>query len=169
MDNLWNEVNIMARATSGAMLMDPTAIAGSYSKPYAGSGNFPIPAFNSLVVKLYGAGGGGGTSGYVGGTGSASGFATLHAYGGHGGSYGSIGANGTAVGGDINHSYGGSAGGAGISGGGPGGFGGFCLKTYSPGAFGVGQLVSWNTGSGGIAGNIGAYAGTNGKMVITWT
>lgn len=155
----------------------------------AGTYTFTVPAFSSMTVKVYGAGGGGGGSGDSAGTCSVAGTtgntggnstfnATLIGNGGSGGTggntaAGTAGASGTASGGDTNSDGNGSAGGAAGTGcdfnGGAGGAGGLAIKTYGPGDLSPGSTVTVVVGASATGGSSGGGTSTAGKVLITYT
>jgi len=170
--------------TTGFFLQfkDPTsAISLGYdsipaTRITSGSGNYTIPAYStSLVVELWGAGGGGaGTSpggvAATAGTGGATTFSTLTASGGLGGTgawdsvvNGSAGVGGAAAGGDVNitgntgytNYYTGAISGANAPNGGIGGLVNVAASTVGPGG-GGGSGGNPSTAAGG-AGGSGGY------------
>jgi hypothetical protein len=157
--------------------LKPQVFPGSQSYGYGSYGPV-IQEYNTLVLEIWGAGGGGGRSTFgpgsvatAGGTSYFAGPSTIYAYGGQPGSdgydrgdgtvYGDPGAAGGASGGDINTAGAGNPGGAGGAYndsffGGAGGYGGYVRKTWTwgqPGAPVVGVaygLVCQAGGAGGI-------------------
>ena len=132
----------------------PPVVPGSQTYSTPGTYLIDLPLFNTLVVTLWGPGGGGGNLEY--GDGAAGGVSSFDVMiansGGGGGCFGNSspsGSGGTASGGDINIT--GSSGAGGVYGGGAGG--------ASPNG-GVGNGAS--PGSGGHASHSGAWAGGGG-------
>lgn len=160
------------------------------SQAFYSSGSFLVPAFNTLTVTVYGAGGGGSTGksylydplsdlcnatggGQAGWSGGASSFnGNVIGNGGGGANFYGAGAHGTASGGDTNTTGGGAAGGPGIDGtsncwespgfGRAGGYGGRAIKTYYPGWLTEGGYVSVAAGASGSPNGGGGY------VVISW-
>lgn len=124
---------------------------GSQTYSSAGTYTFTIPAYNTLTVRVWGAGGGGGFTGANGGAGGVSQAGTVTANGGAGGrSNGAGGAGGTASGGTTNTT--GDAGG-------PGREGGSSPSGGSGGVAGSGGTASTCSGAphhGGAPGGGGA-------------
>jgi hypothetical protein len=176
--------------------LKPQVFPGSQSFGY-GSYSPVIQEYNTLVLEIWGAGGGGGRASYgpgsgatAGGTSYFAGPATIYAYGGQPGTDGvddttggSPGAPGGASGGDVNTAGGGNPGGAGghwndYYNGGPGGYGGYVRKTWTWGQAGapvVGAsygLVCQAGGAGGIYdvnGALNGYGGSNASARLTWS
>jgi hypothetical protein len=170
-------------------------IPGSFNYGY-GTYSVIIPDYNTLTMKIWGAGGGGAgvdyATQYQAGAGGTSSFAapsgTIIAGGGGGAIdglvnywvyYGTDGADGGGSGGDVNTTGGGNAGGAmggnGQSHGGTGGRGGFVQKTWTVGAAGapiIGATYTLVCGPGG-GGAPGYYSsggpGANASATLSWT
>jgi hypothetical protein len=177
--------------------LKPQVFPGSQSFGY-GSYAPVIQEYNTLVLEIWGAGGGGGRAsfgpGSVATAGGTSYFAgpsgTIYAFGGQGGGdgagsdeHGIPGAPGGASGGDINTAGAGNPGGAGAIYndsffGGAGGYGGYVRKTWTwgqPGAPVVAaaySLVCQAGGAGGIYdvnGQLNGPGGSNASARLTWS
>ena len=167
----------------------PPVFPGSQTFSTAGAFNFTIPNFNTLVVEIRGAGGGGGSFDYTtdyngqeyyasaAGAGGASTWNGLTAIGGGAGTKGwyqdgteesvpgGAGAAGAASGGDTNTTGGGNAGGAGISAansiGGAGGNGG-------NGGYGKKTYTAAQLTAGAIIGGTVGAGGVAGRNATYW-
>ena len=163
----------------------------------AGQFTFNVPWYNSMYVQVRGAGGGGGQngntfrrglSGIAGGTSVFYSSTNIIGYGGGGGAGGArgevaaAGLPGDATGGSTNLSGGGSRGGdgqpaSGVGGvsGAAGGRGGRVEITFTRGGAGspvpYGQItvVIGTAGQNGDPASGGAYDGTIGGMLVSWT
>jgi hypothetical protein len=191
---VWREVN-RAYIRDGGIWREAftkvTAGSALYTSP--GSYSLTIPAFRTLVVQVWGAGGGGGSdfTAFVGVASGAPGgdsyvtvptYGNTYAYGGRGGFevVGETGAPGGAFGGNVsNISGGGSAGGAPlipgfILGGGNGGFSQsnftFGVTSGSPDRGAVLTIVVGAGGAGGVNGGgaTSGLPGANGQCQVSW-
>ena len=165
----------------------PNVTPGSTTITATGSGSFTVPAYNTLVIELWGGGGGSGSvvgtaSGYNGTDGADTFITSLSLIAGGGklslgaGNYGvsAGGVGGTATGGNINTSGGNggspvnynylnqNAGGSSPNGGAGGAYSGAYLVNgnpgFSPGGGGGGAAYSNNSGTVGVSGGAGGGA-----------
>ena len=162
----WVYQNADEHQQADAKLLAPQTSPGSFIQTIAGTYIFTVPFYSTLTVELWGAGAGGGGSGWVtstgvfqaGGNGAAGGSSTFLALTGGGGSGGTGGFF-------VTGSYAGGPGGAGAGGnqsnlaGGAGGPGTYNAvgPSSSPGPGGAGA----NGGGGGTGGAGGGGAGGN--------